>query len=321
MARGAGFSGVSRFLGAQGRSDSQRAVCPGASGCDLQEDRWVPCRRVSDRDVRELQRLDSEGTWGCSGERKADSGGQSLGTREALVGRGGGGAKDRRMEQQERCRRHLETPTWGADLGWPVMPVFSGPEPLQAPAGVSCHQRTRPSARLRGARLSRRHGRLRSLARQVGVAPACRALGVSRSTFYRRARPAPGQRQPRPTPARALSEVERKRVEATLASPRFVDRSPGEVVATLLDEGRYLCSERTMYRILEANLPVKDRRNQRVHPQYAKPELVATAPNQVWSWYITELDPVPWTPHSWRRRSSRCHDQEPGTPRSTGSRW
>ncbi len=136
----------------------------------------------------------------------------------------------------------------------------------------------------------------RSLARQVGIAPACRALGVSRSTFYRRARPAPGRRQPRPTPARALSQIERKRVEATLASPRFVDRSPGEVVATLLDEGRYLCSERTMYRILEANHPVRDRRNQRVHPSYAKPELVATAPNQVWSWDITRLlGPQTWT--------------------------
>ena len=118
----------------------------------------------------------------------------------------------------------------------------------------------------------------RSLARQVGITPACRALGVSRSTFYRRARPAPGRQQPRPTPARALSKAERKRVEATLASPRFVDRSPAEVVATLLDEGQYLCTERTMYRILEANHPVRDRRNQRVHPSYAKPELVATAP-------------------------------------------
>ena len=136
----------------------------------------------------------------------------------------------------------------------------------------------------------------RSLAKQVGVAPACRALGVSRSTFYRRARPAPGRRQSRPKPARALSEVERRQVENTLASPRFVDRSPAEVSATLLDEGRYLCSERTMYRILEANHPVRERRNQRVHPLYAKPELVATAPNQVWSWDITRLlGPQTWT--------------------------
>ena len=134
------------------------------------------------------------------------------------------------------------------------------------------------------------------LARKVGVAPACRALGVSRSTFYRRARPAAGRLQPRPTPARALSKVERERVEATLASPRFVDRSPGEVVATLLDEGRYLCSERTMYRILGAKQEVRDRRNQRLHPPYAKPELVATAPNEVWSWDITRLlGPRTWS--------------------------
>ena len=136
----------------------------------------------------------------------------------------------------------------------------------------------------------------RSLAQQVGIAPACRALGVSRSTFYRRTRPAPGPQQPRPRPARALSEIERKRVEDTLSSPEFVDRSPAEVVATLLDQGRYLCSERTMYRLLAANYPVKDRRNQRVHPRHAKPELVATAPNQVWSWDITRLlGPQTWT--------------------------
>ena len=89
----------------------------------------------------------------------------------------------------------------------------------------------------------------KSLALQVGVAPACRALGVPRATFYRRQRTGPGRQQPRPTPARALCEVERERVLDTLASQRFVDRSPAEVVATLLDEGQYLCSERTMYRI------------------------------------------------------------------------
>ena len=71
-----------------------------------------------------------------------------------------------------------------------------------------------------------------------------------------------------------------------LSSPRFVDHSPGEVMATLLDEGEYLCSERTMYRVLAANRPVRERRNQREHPQYAKPELVATGPNQTWSWDV-----------------------------------
>ncbi len=134
------------------------------------------------------------------------------------------------------------------------------------------------------------------LARQVGVAPACGALGVSRATFYRRKRLAPGHQQPRPTPARALCASEREHVVEVLASPRFVDRSPAEVFATLLDEGAYLCSERTMYRVLAQSQPVRERRNQRQHPQYAKPELMATAPNQVWSWDITKLlGPKKWT--------------------------
>jgi len=135
-----------------------------------------------------------------------------------------------------------------------------------------------------------------SLASPVGVAPACRALGVPRATFYRRHRPTPGPQQPRKTPARALDEHERECVLDVLTSPRFVDRSPAEVVATLLDEGQYLCSERTMYRILAAEQPVRERRNQLTHPPYTKPELVATAPNQTWSWDITRLlGPTSWT--------------------------
>ena len=94
------------------------------------------------------------------------------------------------------------------------------------------------------------------LAVQAGVAPACQALGVSRATFYRRQRPLPGHQQPRPTPARALCESERARVLDVLACPRFVDRSSAEVVATLLDEGEYLCSQRTMYRVVAANQAV-----------------------------------------------------------------
>ncbi len=134
------------------------------------------------------------------------------------------------------------------------------------------------------------------LAGEVGVAPACQALGVSRATFYRRQRPSSGHQQPRPTPARALCETERERVLDVLASPRFVDRAPAEVVATLLDEGRYLCSERTVYRVLAASQPVRERRNQREHPRYTKPELVATEPNQTWSWDITKLlGPKKWT--------------------------
>ena len=148
---------------------------------------------------------------------------------------------------------------------------------------------TGKSCRAAGIQPQRREGLLMaatSLAAHVGVAPACRALGVSRATLYRRRRPAPGHQQPRKRPARALDEAERERVLDVLACPRFVDRSPGEVVATLLDEGQYLCSERTMYRILAAEQPVRERRNQLAHPHYAKPELVATAPNQTWSWDI-----------------------------------
>ena len=111
-----------------------------------------------------------------------------------------------------------------------------------------------------------------------------------------RQRPTPGHQQPRPTPARALCESEREHVLDVLACPRFVDRAPAEVVATLLDEGQYLCSARTMYRILAANQPVRERRNQREHPPYTKPELVATGPNQTWSWDITKLlGPKKWT--------------------------
>ena len=120
------------------------------------------------------------------------------------------------------------------------------------------------------------------LAKYVGVKPACAALRVPRATFYRRLRPSTGHQQPRPTPARALSEKERDKVFDTLCSERFVDRSPAEVVATLLDEDVYLCSERTMYRVLASEVPVQERRAQRSHPEYQKPELMATGPNQVW---------------------------------------
>ena len=133
------------------------------------------------------------------------------------------------------------------------------------------------------------------LAVAVGVAPACHALGVSRATFYRRQELTPGHQQPRPTPARALCESEREHILDVLVSPRFVDRAPAEVVATLLDDGKYLCSERTMYRVLAANQAQRERRNQREHPQYTKPELVATQPNQTWSWDITKLlGPKKW---------------------------
>ena len=132
----------------------------------------------------------------------------------------------------------------------------------------------------------------------VGTRPACRALGASHATIYRRRRPsAPRPQRPRPTPARALSETERRAVLGELHSERFVDSSPAQVYATLLDEGRYLASERTMYRLLEAKHGgVRERRDQLTHPAYAKPELLAERPNELWSWDITKLlGPAKWT--------------------------
>lgn len=122
----------------------------------------------------------------------------------------------------------------------------------------------------------------------VGVVAACFALSVSRSTYYRSQKPKP-EPKPRPRPARALSDEERVRVLATLDSDEFMDKAPAQVYAKLLEEGEYLCSERTMYRVLEENDQVRERRDQRRHPEYVKPQLVATAPNQVWSWDTTKL--------------------------------
>jgi putative transposase len=133
------------------------------------------------------------------------------------------------------------------------------------------------------------------LAPLVGVLAACAALAVPRATFYRRQRP-PEPPRPRPTPARALPPDKRQEVLATLNSDHFADKAPAQVFAELLDEDRHLCSVRTMYRILDAAGEVRERRDQLRHPQYTKPELLATAPNQVWSWDITKLKgPVKWT--------------------------
>lgn len=136
------------------------------------------------------------------------------------------------------------------------------------------------------------------LSHPVGRAAACRALNVPRASLYRslhRAeRPAPPT--PRPTPPRALAPPERQAVLGHLHSERFQDKAPAEVFATLLDEGTYLCSIRTMYRILEEEDEVRERRDQLRHPSYQKPELLASVPNQVWSWDITKLlGPVKWT--------------------------
>jgi putative transposase len=127
------------------------------------------------------------------------------------------------------------------------------------------------------------------LAPQVGIAAACQALGVSRASFYRQQQPSPVEPKPRPRPERALSEREQQQVLDLLHSERFVDQSPAEVHASLLDEGVYLCSLRTMYRLLAAHDEVRERRNQRRHPVYQKPQLLATGPNQLWSWDITKL--------------------------------
>ncbi len=117
----------------------------------------------------------------------------------------------------------------------------------------------------------------------VGTLAACRALGVSRAGLYRRRSPPPVRvPRPRPSPARALSDTERAAVLEQLNSERFVDASPAEVYATLLDEGSYLASQRTMYRLLAADGgPVRDRRDQLTHPPYQRPELLAEAPNEV----------------------------------------
>ncbi len=133
-------------------------------------------------------------------------------------------------------------------------------------------------------------------ARTGQTARACRSIGVSRATLYRGRRPRVEPVRPRPTPRRALSRTERQCVIETLHSERFVDKAPAQVWATLLDEKTYLCSPRTMYRILAEHGEVRERRNQLRHPNYTKPELLAEAPNQVWSWDITKLlGPVKWT--------------------------
>ena len=132
------------------------------------------------------------------------------------------------------------------------------------------------------------------VATSTGAAPACRVLGVPRASLYRGRRPAAVAR-PRPAPPRALDAVERHDV-LELLHTRFIDQAPAQVQATLLDEGTYLCSTRTMYRLLDAADEVKERRDQVRRPHYAAPELLATRPNEVWSWDITKLlGPAKWT--------------------------
>lgn len=145
-----------------------------------------------------------------------------------------------------------------------------------------------------------------SLTPHVGLAQACNTLGVPRATLYR-VRPLVGpsslppmettaEPSRKPVSHRALSDTERQNVLAILHQERFQDSAPAAVQAQLLDEGKYLCSTRTMYRLLAAQGESRERRNQLTHPPYQKPELLATGPNQVWSWDITKLrGPVKWT--------------------------
>ena len=133
------------------------------------------------------------------------------------------------------------------------------------------------------------------------TAALCQSVGVSRASLYRRRRPAPRATPPRPRApsSRALGATERQAVLDVLHSERFIDQSPAEVHATLLEEQRYLCAPRTMYRVLAAAKEVHERRAQARHPVYTAPELVATRPNQVWSWDITKLKgPIPYLYYS-----------------------
>jgi putative transposase len=131
------------------------------------------------------------------------------------------------------------------------------------------------------------------LSQAVGISRACNALAIPRSRLYPHRSSSPVSR---PTPAHAFSVEERTAIRAVLNSERFVDRAPRQIYAALLDEGRYLCHWRSMYRILHDFSEVQERRNQRQHPVYRKPELLAEGPNQVWSWDITKLrGPAKWT--------------------------
>ena len=141
--------------------------------------------------------------------------------------------------------------------------------------------------------------RAEKLGETVGVSKACRALGVPRGRLYRVRAAQRESEKPISKPRhhlRSLNQEEKSQVRQTLNSERFQDQAPREVYATLLDEGQYLCHWRTMYRILDEHKEVRERRNQLTHPNYQKPELLATGPNQVWSWDITKLlGPVKWT--------------------------
>ncbi|MBK8266461.1 MAG: DDE-type integrase/transposase/recombinase [Nannocystis sp.] len=136
---------------------------------------------------------------------------------------------------------------------------------------------------------------MQDLSKRTGLRRACEALGLARATVYRRRRETPAPRGgPRRSPERALDAAERATVLDLLHSEECVDKAPEAIVAILLTRGRWVCSARTMYRILAEEGEVRERRSQRRHPAYKRPELMATAPNQAWSWDVTWLrGPVP----------------------------
>ena len=133
----------------------------------------------------------------------------------------------------------------------------------------------------------------------LGTKAACTAVGRARATHYRHHRHSPPPPRRDRVPAsqpRALGEVEGKEVLGVLHDPEHVDEAPATVYAKLLDAGIYLCSVPTMYRLLGAEGEVTERRRQASHPPTVRPELLATRPNQVWSWDITKLlGPAKWT--------------------------
>jgi putative transposase len=131
---------------------------------------------------------------------------------------------------------------------------------------------------------------------ELGVAPTCAAFCLPRATFYRQRAPMLGPKPRRPSPARRIPDAECGVVLGVLHEARFADLAAAEVFATLLEEGRYLCSLRTMHRILNESAESRERRDLRQHPSYSRPELLATRPNELWSWDITKLlGPAKWT--------------------------
>ena len=128
-----------------------------------------------------------------------------------------------------------------------------------------------------------------------GYRSTCRALGVAPSTYYRRKATPYGPKQKKPSPPRRIPQARREEIWRALNEPRFVDLSPAEVHAALLDEGVYLCSLRTMHRIVAERIEPRERRNQLKHPTYDRPQLLAKGPHELWSWDITKLKgPQKW---------------------------